>query len=62
MLKKFLIRDEWLNDKKVGILIYDEDSSEFSVEVDKNLTPEEAPFIFEHFMEKGQYTIQKNGL
>ena len=59
MLKKFLIYDKWLNDKKVGILTYDDNTSEFSIEVDKNLTPQEAPFIFEHFMEKGQYTIPK---
>lgn len=59
MLKKFWIHDSWLNDKKIGMLTYDEDSNEFSIEVADDLTPEEAPFIFQHFMEKGYKTIPK---
>lgn len=57
MLKKFCIYDEWLNNKKVGILTYDMDLCSFSIKVDDNLTTEEAPFIFEHFMRLQQRTI-----
>ncbi len=53
MQKKFWIYDSWLNDKKMGMLTYDDDLSQFSISVDKNLKPEEAPFIFSYFMQKG---------
>lgn len=59
MLKKFWIYDEWLNNKKIGILTYNTDSSDFSIEIDSQLTPEEAPFIFEHFMKKNKKIIPK---
>ena len=59
MQKKFWIFDSWQNNLKIGILIYDTESRDFEIIVEKGLAPEKAPFIWEHFMKKGIYTIPK---
>lgn len=59
MQKKFWIYDSWQDNINIGTLIYDTEEKDFQIIVKECLEPYKAPFIWEHFMKKGIYTIPK---
>ncbi len=59
MQKKYWIHDSWNNDEKLGKLIYDTDTKEFSIHIEEQFPEEKAPVIFSYFMQKGEYELPK---
>ena len=57
MLRSFVLYDADLNDKQVGILMYNTDSSQFSMTVDSSIPPEALPLSLELLVSKGNYDI-----
>lgn len=57
MLEKCYIYNEKKNNLYIGELTYDRSNDVYSLQIDKNLKPEDAPFIMRFFMENGEYTL-----
>lgn len=54
-LKRYAIKENFDNqDHILGILNYDEESKNFTIDIAPELSAEEAPFILESFIERGE--------
>lgn len=57
-MKHYAIRNEYLGGNKIlGILNYDEESREFSIDVPEDVNEEEAPFLLSAFVKRGERHI-----
>ena len=53
MLKSFVLHDAGLNDKRIGKLLYNTETKQFSMSIDKNISANDLPLSLELLVYKG---------